>query len=152
MPGTSDVTQLDSISGQQTLQKSTSGAAWVKIAGAIPVDSIPIYASSGNVAASVATASMPASAGRTNFLTGFEITSSGSTVAAVVNVTITGTIGGTLTYVYATVAGVTAINQPLIVQFTSPILSTINTAITVSLPSLGAGNTNAAVVVHGYQF
>lgn len=114
--------------------------------------SIAITAASGNVAAGAAVATLAAVAGRTTYITGFEITSSGATAALVVNPTITGTVTGTLTYVYAAVAGVTLINQPLVVTFNPPIpASAINTAIVVTLPSLGAGNTNAAVVAHGFQ-
>jgi hypothetical protein len=38
------------------------------------------------------------------------------------------------------------------VNFNPPIpAASVNTAIVVTLPSLGAGNTNAAVVTHGFQ-
>jgi uncharacterized membrane protein len=70
----------------------------------------------------------------------------------VVNPTVVGTITGTLTYVYAAVAGALLVNTPLIVSFVPPIpASAVNTAIVVTLPSLGIGNTNACVVAHGYQ-
>lgn len=111
----------------------------------------PVTAASGNVAAAAATATIAAVAARTNYLTGFEITSSGATGASVVVATITGLLGGTASYVYTCVAGVTLANAPLVVTFNPPLVaSAVNTAIAVSLPSLGAGNTNAAVVAHGY--
>lgn len=109
-------------------------------------------ASSGNVAAATATATLAAAAGKTNYLSGFEITSAGSTAAAVVTVTITGLLGGTASYTYTTVAGATLPNAPLTVTFSPPLAaSAVNTAIVLSMPSLGAGNTNATVVAHGYQ-
>ncbi|WP_283807294.1 hypothetical protein [Bradyrhizobium sp. Tv2a-2] len=41
---------------------------------------------------------------------------------------------------------------PLDVQFNPPLpASAANTAITVSCPSLGSGNTNNSVNVYGYQ-
>lgn len=111
-----------------------------------------VTSSSGNVANATATATLAApGAGITNYLTGFEITAAGATAAAVVLVTVTGTIGGTMTFVFAVPAGATAPATPLIVAFPEPIpASAANVAIVVSLPALGAGNTNAAVVAHGF--
>jgi hypothetical protein len=41
---------------------------------------------------------------------------------------------------------------PLVVQFPIPIpASAVNSSVSVILAALGAGNTNAAVVAHGYQ-
>lgn len=114
--------------------------------------STPITASSGNVAASAATATLAGAAGLTTYITGFEFTSSGATAASVVTITITGTISGTLHYTYAVAAGATLSNQPLVVQFSPAIpASAVNTSIVVSAPSLGAGNTNATMVAHGYR-
>jgi hypothetical protein len=49
-------------------------------------------------------------------------------------------------------AGVTVGLAPLIVEFPQPLAASgPNTAIVVSFPSFGAGNTNAAVNAHGYQ-
>lgn len=111
-----------------------------------------LTASSGNVAAATATATISATAGVLNYITGFEVTGAGATAAAVVNVTVVGCVGGTMTYVYTAPAGATAGNTPLIVQFPSPLPATAkNVAIVVSCPSLGTGNTNNAVVAHGFQ-
>lgn len=113
---------------------------------------IPITASSGNVAAAVATATLAGAVGLTTYITGFEVTGAGATAPLVVNVTVTGTVSGTLTYTYTAATGATVPNQPLIVQFAPPIpASATNTAIVVSCPSLGAGNTNNTVVAHGYR-
>jgi hypothetical protein len=117
-----------------------------------PTGATPINASSGNQAAGQAVATLAAAAGKTTYITGFEITSSGATVGLVVNPTVVGTITGTLTYVYAAMAGILLINTPLTVNFIPPIpASAVNTAIVITLPSLGLGNTNASVVAHGYQ-
>lgn len=117
-----------------------------------PPGATPITGDSGNVAAAIATATLAASPGVTTWITGFEITSSGSTAAAVVTVTVTGCVSGTLHYTYTTVAGVTLANAPLLIEFDLPIpASAQNVAIAVALPSLGAGNTNATVVAHGFQ-
>ena len=120
--------------------------------GPVAAGAAAITASSGNVAAASAVATLAAVAAKTTYITGFEATSSGSIAAAVVSLTVAGVITGTMTYTYATVAGATLGNTPLIVQFPAPIpASALNTAIVVTLPSLGAGNTNATVVAHGFQ-
>jgi hypothetical protein len=110
-----------------------------------------VNATSGNVAAAVATATLPAVAGRINFLTSFEVTGGGATAGSLVVVTVTGLLGGTLSYIFAPPAGATLGATPLTVAFPYPLEATgTNTAIAVSCPSLGAGNTNAAVCAHGY--
>ena len=117
-----------------------------------PLATSGVTNSSGNVANSAAVASLAAVAGKLNYVTGFEVTSSGSTTGAVVLVTLVGVVGGTMTFVYTTAAGALVGNAPLIVEFIKAVpASALNTAITVNLPALGLGNTNAAVVVHGYQ-
>lgn len=124
--------------GAQTPQQAAAGVA-------------TISASSGNVAAGTAAATIAAN-GQQNYLCGFSITSAGSTGATIVSATVTGLTGGTQTYTYATVAGVTLGNQPLVVTFQACLAATgPNVAITVSLPSLGAGNTNATVNAWGYR-
>ena len=119
----------------------------------------PIYqtpavgASSGNVAATSTTAALAAPANNTtNYLTGFQVTGAGATAASVILVTVTGLSVGTLTYVMAIPAGANVAVAPLIVNF-SPALpaSAANTAVTVNVPSFGAGNTNASAVAVGYQ-
>jgi hypothetical protein len=117
-----------------------------------PTASVPVTSSSGNVAAATATATLPAVAAKTTYITGFEITAAGATAGAAVVATVTGTVSGTLSYVFTAPTGATVGAAPLTVEF-SPALpsSAVNTAIVVTLPSLGAGNTNAAVVAHGFQ-
>lgn len=108
-------------------------------------------ASSGNVAAATATATLTGGAQSWTYLTGFEITYGGATAAACVNATITGLLGGTATYVICAPAGVAVGGVPLTTRFNPPLQSAaVNTNIVVSMPTLGAGNTNAAIVAHGY--
>lgn len=108
------------------------------------------YPSSGNKAAAVASAAIPAVAGAFSYLNGFEVVGTGATAASVVLVTVTdGT--WTLTYPLAVVAGVSLQNTPLIVRFPTPLkASAVNTAITVSCPSLGSGSTNNCANAEGY--
>ena len=108
--------------------------------------------SSGNVANATATATIPAAAAKLGYITGFEVTGGGATAGSVVSLTITGLLGGTATYSVAVPTGAILGLTPLIVEFLQPLpASAVNTAIVVSLPALGAGNTNAAVVAHGFS-
>lgn len=109
-------------------------------------------ATSGNVANAVATATMAAVADKTNHVTGFSITGLGATAALGVLATLTGVVNGPLSYAYAAVAGAVLSNAPLVVSFPTPIpASAVNTAISLSLPALGLGNTSAVVTLHGYR-
>lgn len=118
----------------------------------LPTGAVAVTSSSGNVAATSAVATLAGAVGKTTYITGFEITAGGATAAALVVATLTGLLGGAASYIYAAPAGATLGAQPLIVAFPEPIpASAVNTAIVLTLPSLGAGNTNAAVVAHGFQ-
>lgn len=111
-----------------------------------------VSASSGNVANASAVASLGAVAAKTNFLTGFDITATGSTAGSVVLATITGLLGGTRTMVFAAPTGALLMGQPLALTFNPPLqASAVNTAITLTLPALGTGNTNASVNVQGFN-
>lgn len=113
---------------------------------------VDVDASSGNVANAAAVAALPGAAGKTTFLTGFEVTAAGSTAALVVLVTVAGVLGGTKTYVFVFPAGAAVAATPLLVEFHRPVpASGLNQAITVTLPAGGAGNLNAAVTAHGFQ-
>jgi hypothetical protein len=112
---------------------------------------VPINASSGNVAAGTAAATLAAAASKFTYMSGFQFTSSGSTAASVVVCTITG-ITTTKSYIVASALGALLANTPLIVQFNPPLQSSaVNTAIVASCPSLGTGNTNAVMTADGYQ-
>lgn len=111
----------------------------------------PANASSGNVANGTATASLAAQASKRNYVTGFTITGAGATAASVVTATLSGVTGGPLHYTVVVPAGVTTAIQPLNVRFDTPIpASADNTAITISVPAFGAGNTNAAATINGF--
>jgi hypothetical protein len=111
-----------------------------------------VGASSGNVANASAAATLAAVAAKTNYITGFTITAAGATAASVVTATVTGLLGGTQSFTFSVPAGATVGATPLLYNFIPPHpASAVNTAITVTLPALGAGNTNAAVNVRGIQ-
>ena len=146
--GIAESAQLDSATGLATSQKSSGGAAWVTEVAPGTV----LLGASGNVANASAVATLTAAAGETNYISGFEVTGAGATAGAVVSVTVAGLLGGTATYTYTAATGAAVGNTPLIVIFDPPHpASAANTAIVVTCPALGAGNTNNTVVAHGYQ-
>lgn len=116
-----------------------------------PIGATPIFASA-NAAASLNTATLAAAAGKTTFICGASFTGTGATTAGVVNATITGpTVTLNYSFPVPAIATVTGA-QPLTLTF-FPCLpaAAVNTAVAVALPSLGAGNTAAAVSAQGYQ-
>lgn len=117
-----------------------------------PLGATPIAASSGNQTNATAAATLPGAAGKTTYLTAFHATGSGSTLGLCVSVTVTGVVGGPLTYTYSFPIGILLGAAPLIVPFDPPLpASAQNQAITVSMPAGGLGNTNASVVATGFQ-
>lgn len=112
-----------------------------------------VTASAANAAAANNVALAAGGAGVTTYVQGFAITGAGATAGSVIAVTLTGTIGGTLNYQIAIPAGAGTSITPLVVEFTGQGIpaSAPNTAITLNVPSFGAGNTNAAASIHGYQ-
>jgi len=100
---------------------------------------------------------LPATAGKLTYISGFDVAGGGATSASVVEVAITGlpSAVGTLKYemnVLAGAAGPVNAQGGLFIRFPDPIpASAVNGAITVTLPSLGSGNTNASVTAYGFQ-
>lgn len=112
----------------------------------------PLIGKSGNIANNTATATLTGISTTTVYISGFEITGSGATGALVVNPTVTGVLGGTLTYTFTFPAGATVACQPLIVTFDPPLpASAVNQAIAVVCPASGTGGTNCTVVAHGFH-
>lgn len=116
-----------------------------------PSGSTAITATSGNVAAASAVATLAKVAAKTTYISGFQVTGAGATSGLPVTVTVVGVITGTLSFTYTAVAGVLLANQPLIVKFDPPIPSSaVNTDIVVTCPTLGTGNTNNTVNAQGF--
>lgn len=102
-------------------------------------------------AASVLQVTIVSAVGKTAYVSGFSITGAGATAASVVGATLTGLIASNHTYKIAVPAGATVGITPLIVTFNPPIpASATNTNIQLSVPSFGAGNTDAAASIWGY--
>lgn len=129
----------------------TDGAGNLITEGSI-AGATSLSASSGNVAASAATATLTGAANVTTYISGFQVTGGGATAASVIDVTVTGLLGGTATYNIPVPAGATLGINPLIVTFYPPIpASAANTNIVVSAASFGAGNAKATVNAQGFR-
>lgn len=137
------------IGGTQSLGPTNAGN--IGNVGMIPYNTGQTFVSgtSGNVANAVATATCPAVAAKTNFLTSFDITATGATAGSVVTPTITGVLGGTRSLTLAAPAGATTMATPIMASYANAPLqgAGVNTAITLTLPALGVGATNATVNV-----
>lgn len=109
-------------------------------------------ANSSHNAAAANNTSLPAVAGKRTYLAGFQVTGGGATAAGFITVQVVGVEGlGDLNYKLVIPAGPTTSVQPLIVHFDPPLrASAVNAAITVSVPSFGAGNTAAACTAYGF--
>lgn len=148
------------VPGTVPLQCNASGAACapVSAANAQAVAAQPYPASATAVAASqtgaasALGATLGTAVGQTTYICGFTVTGAGATAASVVTVTVTNVVASPMSYKLAVPAGATVGVAPLIQTF-SPCLqaSATNTAIVVSVPSLGVGNTDAAVMAWGYR-
>lgn len=116
-----------------------------------PANSVPVLATSGTVAAAAATATMPATSGWKNYVQGVRCSGGGATAASIVTLTLSGTFNNIVQTV-AVPAGVTAAIVPVEFNFVPALpASDSNTAIVVSMPSLGAGNTVASCHIWGFR-
>lgn len=119
---------------------------------AIPAGATAVSSSSGNVANASAIATLAAVVGKTTYVKGLTITPGGATAAALVTATLVGTLGGTLSYTMGAPTGAAVAGYPFMINFGDGIpASAVNTALVLTLPALGAGNTNASVSIWGYQ-
>ena len=116
-----------------------------------PSSATPITATSASVANASAVATLAGVAAKTTYITGFQATAGGSTVGSDQTLTVAGVITGTMNYTFTFPAGA-VVGANLIVPFPMAIpASAVNTAIVVTLPAGGAGNTNATVAAQGFQ-
>ena len=110
-----------------------------------------IVTSGATAAAGSMTATMAAAPGLRNRICGFIVTGGGATSASIIDVVVTG-LPTSLTFKLVIPAGATVSINPLVIPFGDGIpASADNTAITVTVPSFGAGNTHAAVAAGGYR-
>lgn len=122
----------------------------------VPVRSMSFDVEAGAAATGAAAALAPAltaEADKTCFVTGFSIDGLGATAASVIEATLDGVLGGSKRYKVNVPAGATAaLGSPVRVEFSRPIPATgPNVAITLNVPSFGAGNTSAVAEIHGFK-
>ena len=112
----------------------------------------PITASSANAAAAN-NLTLPGVAGKRTFISGFVVSGGGATGASVIAITVSGVgASGTLNFALPIPAGATAAVQPLNVQFSPPLAANAdNQAISLTVPSFGAGNTVDAASAWGFK-
>jgi len=118
-----------------------------------PVGAVPITASAAGTTGAI-TATLAASTTKTTYICGFSYTGTNPTVATNTSVTVTGTITGTMSFGFPTLAFVATLAHPSpMTQYFFPCVpsSAINTAIAVNGPALGAGALLATVAAWGYQ-
>jgi len=112
--------------------------------------SSPQVAACNDAANATATATLTAVANLTWYIYGYQITSNGATVASGgVNATITNLLGAA-TMNISVAAGVLGTEDEKIVMFPVPIpASGVNTAVVISIPAIGTGNTHASCALFG---
>jgi hypothetical protein len=117
-----------------------------------PYASAQTFVSASATGANTAIApSLPAVAGKTNYLTSFTVTADGATTGLAGSVTLTGVLGGTQTFIFTWPAGVTVNAAPITIAFPWPLpASAANTAITLNVPAGGAGNTLTVATLTGF--
>ena len=136
----------------QALSQNAAGQYGTQRAGnAIPVGSTPISNSVvGTTAAVTATLAADTPGYRNTYVCGFQVRSL-ATAATIGNVTVTGTVGGTLNFEEFVQALATGI-VPVDVTFTPCLPSSgVQTAIAVVAPAAGSGGVTS-VSVWGYQY
>lgn len=106
-----------------------------------------------SAAASAMAPALAAVAGSTTYLSGFYVDGLGATAGSVIEVTVTGLLGGTMTLKLTIPAGVTtALANRIFVALGRPIpASAPNQAITLNVPSFGANNTSAVSGIWGFH-
>lgn len=152
VPGTTNGVQVNSAlpAGGNVIGHVIVDSGAVNI-GPYPSGATFVTNDSGNVANAAAVATLAGVGGKITYLTGFALTASGATLGNDVTATISdGTWTKSYTFTFPVGALVPA--TPIIIQFNNPLkASAVNTAIVVTLPAGGAGNTNATATVEGYQ-
>lgn len=114
-----------------------------------PVGAVFAIATSGSVANAVATATIPAIAGKRFHVEGYEVSGTGSTALTTVVATLTG-LAVTKTEYVTSVLGAVAKNADIARQYPSGLVGVVNTAIVLSCPALGSGNLRNCSTIWGY--
>lgn len=118
----------------------------------LPTGAVQLTDSNGNAANAQAQATFAATASVTNYITSMTVTGGGSTAGLATFVTLAGLADGSLFFPVVAPVGALVPFPPLVVKFDPPLAaSAANTAITATLPALGAGNVAAGVAITGFR-
>jgi len=101
-------------------------------------------------AAQANTAILTPPTGQTVWLAGLTIYGSGATAATVVTATLAGIIGGNQLFQVNVPAGANTGAFQFFLQFDPPLQGVPNTQVSLALPSFGAGNASAGVMLWGW--
>ena len=116
--------------------------------GALPFGATPVTASNTGAAAAAVSATLPAVAGKTTYLTGFCVTATNPSAAVNGIVAVTGTVSGGLSFQFVEGVG---LGGQLCPSLPKPIpASAANTPIVVALPAITSGGAGA-VTAFGFQ-
>jgi len=122
-----------------------------QVGAGYPANSTPVSNSSAIVGNANAVATLAGAAGKTTYISGFTCNAAGATGALAVDLTVAGVLGGTLHNSF-TFPVTPAAAYPFVEQFIPPLpASAVNTAIVITLPAGGVGNTSASCNAQGFQ-
>jgi hypothetical protein len=145
MPAPTVLTDSNSVEYNANNPLPVTGAA------VLPSNAVTLFNGTVNLTNASGAATLTPAAGKTAYLTGFEVNGAGSTAGVAVGVTVAGIIGGTRTYAYTFEIGPLVGNKPLQVEFLPAIPATgPDVAIVVTCPASGAGGTANTVNAHGF--
>lgn len=148
--GGTDGTDLRALLVGTALGETTPTGKLAVLPDPLPVGATPFCINS-NAADAALTLTAAAVAGKINYITGLDITSLGSTALTTVSASLSGLYGAQqAVWLYTSVAGVTTANTPLSVRFAPPLAGAVDTAVTFTLPALGAGNAHVQGNMYGY--
>lgn len=120
--------------------------------GDYPENATPLVGAAAGTSNASLVATLAASAGGLNYITGFDITASGSTAPDTRVVTVANVTGSSLSFIFGFTTGNPAISTPMSIRFPKAIpANTENLAITVTMPLMPVGVDNAAIAVYGYR-
>lgn len=115
---------------------------------------VKVYtAATSSLPAAANNVSIPAGgAGTLNYVTAIGVSGGGATAASVIALSILGTAGANFGWYYFVPAGAGIAAPTFVMEFAGPGIpaSALNSAITLSCPSFGAGNAQASAYIRGY--
>jgi len=146
--------QFNAYASLPALTAAQQGALQCDLAGNLKVATAPmgtpVYGTASSGGAAAANVTLASASAKMLYLDGFDLDGLGATAGNAISVTITGILGGTLTYTVGIPAGVTVPYHQSF-RFNPPLqASAANTNIVVNVPSFGSGNTASTCNAFGH--